>query len=114
MRQLEQCRQCDAEYGIGGSVPHAQVRAEVGDVEALERRIGDLVGALRSALPPEYFRLVWELKDAEEKVGIAERAVRDRCLVEALVRHVPERGSSIRSAADHLIGDESRGRLEYN
>ena len=61
-------------------------------------------GAEGAALPAGAFRLAWRLRDAEERLGLAERALRERWLVEALARHLPEHAAAIRAAAHHLLG----------
>jgi hypothetical protein len=57
---------------------------------------------LRAVLPPDRFRLVWELRDTEEALALAERRLRERQLVEALAWHLPDSAPAIRAAARHL------------
>ena len=58
----------------------ASIRADLGELEALERKIETLQAVLQDLLPPEQFRLVWELQDAEETLRLAEAAMRERQL----------------------------------
>lgn len=58
----------------------ASVRADLGELETLERKIRTLEAVLQDLLPPEQFRLVWELRDAEETLRLAEAAMHERQL----------------------------------
>jgi hypothetical protein len=48
---------------------------EWSDVERLEHEVRWRAAQLREVLSPEQFRLAWELRDAEERLGLAERAL---------------------------------------
>jgi hypothetical protein len=83
------------------------VRPDLERIEALERRAGDLVAALRAALPPAQFAAVWALRDAEEALGILGRDLGERALVEALARALPAHAAAIRAAASRLLAGEA-------
>jgi CheY-like chemotaxis protein len=97
------CPACAGGSGLGGTVPLAAVRADLERAEALERTIADLLATLRATLSPEQFASVWELRDAEESLGLAEDVLQQRRLVELLARHLPEQAAAIRAAARHLL-----------
>ena len=91
--------------GAGAALPLADVAPELARLEALEREVADLVAILRAMLPPDHFRLVWALRDAEERRGLVERQLAERQLVDGLARHLPAHAPAIRAAADHLLGE---------
>ena len=68
----------------------AVVRTELAEVEALEDEVRQRAARLRAVLPPEQFRLVWALLDAQERLGLAERL-----LAENQVTKPPERRRSV-------------------
>jgi hypothetical protein len=58
------------------------VRAELAEVEALEDELRHRVAHLRAVLPPEQFRLVWALLDAQERLGLVERLLAEHAASE--------------------------------
>jgi len=60
---------------------------------------------LRALLPPEQFRLVWALRDAEERHGQAERLLVIRGLADELSQELPEHAAVIRAAVGRLLGE---------
>lgn len=77
MRDSRVCGACGPVEAWGATVPLAAVREDLAVIEALDREIADLTAVLRSRLSPEQFRLVWALRDAVERVGIAESLLRE-------------------------------------
>jgi hypothetical protein len=63
------------------------VRADLAVIEALDREIDDLTSVLRAHLSPEQFRLVWALRDAVERMGIAEALLREQLPADGPVWH---------------------------
>ncbi len=58
---------------LADTVPLAEVRADLARLEALHDEVAHRLTLLRAALPPEQFRLVWALLDAQERLGLVER-----------------------------------------
>ena len=85
------------------------VRADVGEIEAIDRRVNDLTAALRARLTPEQFRLVWALRDAAECLAAAEGLLRGRLLLAALARHLPGSSPALRAARRHVLGPDVVG-----
>jgi hypothetical protein len=75
---------------LGDTVPLAAVRADIEVIEALDREIIHLTALLQARLSPEQFKLVWSLRDAVERVAIAEGLLRERLPAAEPVRHVRE------------------------
>jgi hypothetical protein len=87
------------------TAPLAAVATDVSQLDALEREVADLVAALQTTLPPAQFKLVWALRDAEERHGLAERRLAERHLVDGLARHLPAHAAAIHAAATHLLDE---------
>ncbi len=104
MNHPETCTTCGP-AGSGATVPLADVAPELDRIETLEREVADLVAVLRATLPPDQFRLVWALRDAEERRGLVERRLAERQLAEGLARHLPGHAPAIRAAASHMLDD---------
>ena len=106
----ETCTTCGPVPAPGVTVPLADVATDLDRLDTLEREIADLLAVLRATLPPAHFRLVWALRDAEERHGLAERALAVQQLVDGLARHLPEHAAAIRATAGHLLDDGDAGR----
>ena len=91
---------------LGAMVPLVKVRADLETLEAIEDEIEQRVAELRAILPPGDFRRTWALRDAEQRLGLAERLLAERRLVEALARCIPEHAAAIRAVAGQRAGDE--------
>ena len=74
------CHTCDLMLALSETMPLAAVRADLEAIEALDREIDDLTALLQVRLAPEQFKLVWSLRDAVERLGIAEGILRERRL----------------------------------
>ena len=109
MDNRQPCMTCGPRSALGATVPLADVVTDLDRLDTLEREAADLVAVLRATLPPAQFRLVWALRDAEERHGVAGRLLVERQLVDGLARHLPEHAPAIRAAADHLLGDRGGG-----
>ena len=81
---------------LGDLAMLGDVRSELEEIEALSRQADDLTVALRARLEPEEFRLVWALRDAVERLALAEGLLRDRRLAEELARHLPGPSPALR------------------
>jgi hypothetical protein len=81
------------------------VRAELAEIEALDRRVDGLTAALRARLPAEEFRLAWALRDATECLVTAELILRDRRLAGRLARELPARSAGLEAIRRGLLGD---------
>ena len=103
MDHPQTCARCGPRAVLGMTAPLAAVATEVDRLNSLEREVADLAAVLRATLPPEQFRLVWALRDAEERHGLAERRLAERLLVDELARHLPAHAAAIRAAAAHLL-----------
>jgi hypothetical protein len=86
-------------------VPFEGVRTEIEEIEEIDRCIGDLTALLRARLAPEDFRFVWELRDAVERLAVAERLLLDWRLADELVRHLPRSSAAMRAVRRHLLRD---------
>jgi len=68
--------------GQGGhlrdTLPLEAVHAEIEEIERTASSIEDLTAVLRARLAPGDFRLVWELRDAVERLALAEELLRER------------------------------------
>ena len=91
---------------LGRTVPLAAVRGELAAAEALERELTARGAELRALLSPEQARLVWALWDAEQCLALAEHDLRARCLVDALVRALPEHATTIRARAARFLAED--------
>ena len=89
--------------------PLAEVRADLDSLEAIEDEIRQRVAELRAILPPDQHRQLWALQDAEQRLGLAERLLAERHLVEALARRVPEQAPAIRAIARQCLEDVVAG-----
>jgi hypothetical protein len=90
---------------FGDMVPLEAVRAEIEEIESLDRSIGDLTALLRTRLSPEQFRLVWELRDAVERLAVAEGLLRERRLADELAHHLPRSSAAMWAVRRHLSED---------
>jgi hypothetical protein len=90
----------------GDTTPLDAVRAELDAIEAHAREVGDLTAGLRARLTPEDFRLVWALRDAVERLALAEGLLRDRWLADELARHLPASSPALRVIQRRLLADE--------
>jgi hypothetical protein len=73
---------------LGDTARLEDVRAELGEIEAIAREIDDLTAVLRARLTPGQFRLAWALRDAVERLAVAEGLLRERRLADDLARHL--------------------------
>jgi hypothetical protein len=105
MQKPAPCRGCTPDGVIKDTLPLADARNDLELVESCQRKVRDITAALRFTLSPEDFRLVWELRDAEETLGLAETGIRQRQLVDALAHHLPSAELAIRAAASHVIDE---------
>ena len=103
MDHPQTCATCGPRAVLGMTAPLTTVATELDELYSLEREVADLAAVLRATLPPDQFRLVWALRDAEERRGLAERRLAERQLVDELARHLPAHAAAIRAAADHLL-----------
>ncbi len=99
----QRCPFCENDYQTEYVAEVGPLQADLGYVDALEQRIAGLVGLLRDVLPPEQFRLVWELRDAEEQLGLAERQALERRMAETLARHLVGCGPARQAIARRLM-----------
>ena len=90
---------------LGDQARLEDVRAELAEIEALDRRVDDLMAALRARLPAGEFRLVWALRDATECLVTAELILRDRRLARYLAREFPARSAGLEAIRRGLLGD---------
>jgi len=79
------------------------MRAVLAALEALEEEVQHREAHLRALLPPEQFRLAWALRDAEERLGLAERLLAERWLLKRLIRRLPAHEAPIRAAVRRLL-----------
>ena len=89
---------------LAASVPLAEVRAALTELEALEDEVRHRMAHLHRILPPEQARLAWAVRDAEERLGLAARLLAEGRLVERLARRLPEHAATIRAEAHLLSG----------
>ena len=68
--------------GLEATADLAAVREDLAEVEALGDELRHRVAHLRAVLPPEQFRLVWALLDAQERLGFAERLLAERAVAD--------------------------------
>ena len=94
----------DAPPALGDTARLEDVRAELGELEAIAREIDDLTAVLRARLTPEQFRAAWALRDAVERLAIAEALLRDRRLADSLARHLPGSSPAMQAMRRHLLG----------
>ena len=90
---------------LGAAADLAAVRAELAEVEALEDQVARRTAALGALLPRGQFRLVWELLDAEQRHGQAERLLAIRGLADELARALPAHAATIEAAVGRLLGE---------
>jgi hypothetical protein len=88
---------------LGAAVDLAAVRAELAMVEALGDEVRHRMRRLGTLLPRGQVRLVWELLDAEQRHGQAERLLAIRSLAAELARALPEHAATIRTAVGRLL-----------
>ncbi len=91
---------------LAASVPLAEVRAALTELETLEDEVRHPMAHLDCILPPEQARLAWAVRDAEERLGLGQRLLAEDWLVERLARRLPEHAATIRSEAHRLSGRE--------
>jgi hypothetical protein len=106
---MEQSRRCAGHSPVpelGDVALLDDVRAELGEIEALDRQIGDLTALLQARLAPEEFRLVWALRDAVERLAVAEALLRERRLADELARLLPGCSAAMQAMRQHILGDE--------
>ena len=96
---------------LGPTAPLGEVRADLGDLEAVEDEARLRAAELRAILPAAHHRRIWALQDAEQRLGLAERLLAERHLVEALARRVPEHAAAIRAIARQCLEDVAAGEL---
>jgi hypothetical protein len=82
------------------------VRAELAELEVLDRQVADLTALLRGRLAPEEFRLVWALRDAVECRAVAEALLHDRRRAGRSARELPADPAALRALRRDLLGDE--------
>lgn len=82
----------------------AEVRAELGELEAIAREIADLTALLRARLAPDQFRLAWALREAVERLAVAEELLRARRLADTLARHVPAVSPELQAMRRRILG----------
>jgi hypothetical protein len=80
-------------------------RAALAELEALEDELRQRAAHLRARLAPDEFRLAWELRDAEERHGQAERLLTIHRLAAELMRELPAHAATIRAAVGRLLGE---------
>jgi hypothetical protein len=91
---------------LGDTAPLEDVRAELEEIEAVAGTIGDLTALLQARLTPEHFRLVWELRDAVERLALAEQLLLGRRLADELARRLPGSSPALQAVRRHILGDE--------
>ena len=78
-------------HGLRATADLIAMRADLAEIEALEDERRHRLAHLRALLPPEQFRLVWALLDAQERLGLAAQLqAEDAATVRAATRHFPE------------------------
>jgi len=87
---------------LGDMASFHDVQAELGPIESLAHEIRDLTTALQASLPPEQFRLVWKLRDAVERLALAEEVLHEQHLLDSLIRHLPDCAATIRATRQHI------------
>jgi hypothetical protein len=70
--------------------------------DALEQRVTALEARLRARLSPEDFRLVRQLRQAEELAAVAACAAWEARLSDALAHHFPAQELAIRGVIAHI------------
>src|SRR4051812_20484717 len=96
----------DAAFTFDATVPLAELRAELAEIEAFDRQVADLTATLRARLPAEEFRLVWALKDVVECRTTAEFIVHDRWLAGRLARLPTTRSAGLEAIRRDLLGGD--------
>jgi hypothetical protein len=97
-------REAPPEFGDTAALE--EVRLELAEIEGLAREISDLTAGLRARLTPEEFRQVWALRDAVERLALAEGLLRDRRLLDELEHHLPFRLPALRAMRRRYLADE--------
>lgn len=97
MIQPHWCTACDPSFALGHLVPLEAVEAELIPLDALSREVDDLTSVLQSRLSPDQFRLVWSLRDAVERLALADEVLRERVLIDLLAQHLPDSERTIRA-----------------
>jgi hypothetical protein len=106
MTRIPDDERCFPMPRLGDTAPLDAVRAELDAIEAHAREVGDLTTGLRARLAPADFRLVWALRDAVERLALAEGLLRDRWLADELARHLPASSPALRALRRRLLADE--------
>jgi hypothetical protein len=75
--------------------------------EELERRVDQLDACLRARLSSEDYRLVRQLRQAEELAAVAACAAWEERMLAALVRHFPDHELAIRGVIAHVRASEA-------
>ena len=96
----------DAAGALAATVALAAVRDDLARIEALEREVRLHTAQLRTLLPAEHARPVWDARDAEQRLALAERVLAEQHLVQALARLLPEQAARIRAEARRVLGDD--------
>jgi hypothetical protein len=96
MVQPHWCPACDPSFALGSLVSFESVKTELAPVDALSREVDDLTGVLQARLAPDQFRLVWSLRDAVERLALADEMLRGRVLIDVLAHHFPSSERTIR------------------
>ncbi len=99
-------RHDDVSAAFGHTVPLAAVRDDLEAVEAaeaLEREVAARSAKVRMLLSPEQVRSVWALRDAEQRLALAEQDLREHSLVDGLARHLPEHAPTVHALAAQFL-----------
>jgi len=99
------CR-CDPISDCGDITPVDDVRGQFELIESMSSEIRDLTVRLKARVKPEEFRLVWALRDAVERLAIAEEMARERQLIDGLAQHLPDAADTIEALGWHTLGEE--------
>ncbi len=91
---------------LGNTAPLAAVRGDLAALEVLEWEVAARAAALRALLSPEHARLVWALRDAEQRLALADQDLREHALVDEVARHLPEHATTVRAIAARLLGED--------
>ena len=90
---------------LSETVDLSTVRAALAEVEALEDEVRLHVAHVHALLPTEHLGRVWALRDAEERLALAEGQLAQHHFVNELIRRLPEHAVLIRATARALLGE---------